>query len=392
MSTATFHALPAVIAGPPASNGALYHRIRFSVGDPAALIEIPGADGGAPRRVLIIRDIEVDRARRHARADEVHPPADFEPEGGFSADREIATAQALAECLRRRGIAAVRGDRSLALVYAEAIRDAGIAVEYDPDLGVTERRSKDAQEIEWLREAQSVTEGCMAMACGMIARASARRDGTLEHGGDALTSERIRVAIDAFLTERGYANPESIVAGGKLGADCHDRGRGPLRSGELIIVDIFPRNKQTGYHGDCTRTVVHGEIPAEAARMHRTVVEAKSAAIAALRPGTTGDAIHAAATAVIRAEGYGVGLPPLEAGPQWCGMTHGTGHGIGLDVHEPPLLVAGGTALVLGDALTIEPGLYCAAIGGVRVEDLVIVGAEGPINLNRLPEGLDCWR
>ena len=70
-------------------------------------------------------------------------------------------------------------------------------------------------------------------------------------------------------------------------------------------------------------------------------------------------------------------------------MTHGTGHGIGLDVHEPPLLDDGGPALVVGDALTIEPGLYCRAIGGVRVEDMVIVTETGHENLNQLPEGLD---
>jgi Xaa-Pro aminopeptidase len=70
-------------------------------------------------------------------------------------------------------------------------------------------------------------------------------------------------------------------------------------------------------------------------------------------------------------------------------MVHGTGHGVGLDVHEPPLLDFGGPKLVVGDALTIEPGLYCKAIGGVRVEDMVIVTADGCENLNTLPEGLE---
>ena len=86
-----------------------------------------------------------------------------------------------------------------------------------------------------------------------------------------------------------------------------------------------------------------------------------------------------------------MGLPPADSPPSYCGMTHGTGHGIGLDVHEPPLLDRGGPVLVEGDALTIEPGLYCAEVGGVRVEDMVIVTRDGCINLNQLPEGLD-WK
>lgn len=385
-------ALPVVIAGVPAVNGALYHRIRFTVGDPAAIIELPSADRAAARRVLILRDIEVDRARRDARADEVHAPAAFEPAGGFSSDREIATAQALAEYLRRAGITAVRGDRSLALVYADALAHVGVTIEYDPDLGVLERRAKDEQEIEWLREAQAVTEECMAMACGMVANATVDRTGVLGLDGAPLTSERIMVAIDLFLLERGYSNPGSIVAGGPLSADCHDHGHGVLRSGQPVIIDIYPKSKRTKYNGDCTRTVVHGAIPESLARMHAGVVEAKAAAIAAVRPGTTGDAVHAATLSVLSRLGYANGLPPENAPDSWCGMTHGTGHGIGLDVHEPPLLVAGGPPLVLGDALTIEPGLYCRAIGGVRVEDMVIVGESGAINLDSLPEGLDCWR
>jgi Xaa-Pro aminopeptidase len=383
--------LPLVVAGIPAKNLALYHRVRFAVGDPAALLEMPGTP---PRRTFLVRDIELERARRDARADEVFCPRDFEPEGGLSGDRETATAQAFAEMLRRRGIAAVRGDRTLPLVFSAHLREAGITVEYDPAAGVAERRRKDAAEIEALRDAQRATEQAMEAACRIVASASAAADGSLRHDGEPLTSERLRRIIDLTLLDLGFDNPASIVAGGVQGGDCHDHGHGVLRTAEPVIVDIFPRSKSSLYNGDCTRTVVHGEVPETIARMHAAVIDAKRAAIAATRAGVTGEAVHRATLGEIRRHGFDSGAMPAADDPRsdsWIGMVHGTGHGIGLEVHEPPLLDFKGPELVAGDALTIEPGLYGRTIGGVRVEDLVIVTERGCENLNSLPEVLD-WR
>jgi len=373
-------------AGVPATNLLLFHRIRFRVGDPAAVIDLSG-----DASYLIVRGIEMERARRDARVDEVSCPEDWVPAGGLSGDREIATAQATAEFLRRRNVSRVRTDRSLPMIYVHELAQAGIAVECDPQLGVLERRAKDDAEIAGLRAAQAVTEEMIAMACRMVCRAVARTDGVLLHEGTVLTSERVRTAIDVALLERGFANGESIVAGGPLGADCHDRGHGPLRTGEPVIIDIFPHDRRSGYWGDCTRTCVHGTVPAEVRAMHAAVVEAKAAAIAAVRAGVSGEEIHAVSGAIMGRRGYAMGMPPEDAPPSWCGMTHGTGHGIGLEVHEPPLLDRAGPVLIAGDALTIEPGLYCRAVGGVRIEDMVIVTETGCDNLNTLPEGLTDW-
>jgi Xaa-Pro aminopeptidase len=300
---------------------------------PSGVIELPADHPGLPGRTLVIRDIEMDRARAHAKADRVVCPADFTPEGGLSGDSEIATAQATAEFLRRAGVSRVVSDRSLPLVFAEMIRRAGLALECDIDLGVLDRRAKDAQEVELLREAQSVTEGAMRMACELVARAEAGSGGVLTHDGDTLTAERVMSAIDIWLLERGYANPGSIVAPGPIGADCHERGHGPIRTGQPVIIDIFPQNKRTLYNGDCTRVVVHGEVPGEVAKMHDAVVRAKKAAIGATRAGVTGESVHRAAIEVITAAGYHTGLPEKhgDAGkqPSFCSMVHGTGHGIG---------------------------------------------------------------
>jgi len=376
-------------AGIPAINSWLYWRIRFSVGDPVAVVELPDAAGG--QSVLILRDIEMERARQTARVDRVACPADYAPEGGLSGDRETATAQAAAECLRRAGVTRVAAHRSLPLIFAEFLGRAGIAIQCDTEMWVRPRRQKSAEEVEWLRQSQRVTEEAMRMACERIASAQARRDGVLMDDGQPLTSERLRTAVDHWLLDRGFANLSSIIAGGPTAADCHNEGHGELRTGEPVIVDLFPRSSATRYWGDCTRTVVHGDIPDEVRRMHAAVAAAKAAAIAAVRAGATGQQVHEATKRAITAAGYAVGLPGEGDPLSYCALTHGTGHGVGLDVHEPPLLDMNGPELLAGDAVTIEPGLYRRDLGGVRLEDLVIVREDGCENLNMLPEGLS-WK
>lgn len=387
-----------VMAGIPSTNKSLFHAIRFNVGDPAALIvtnpavplqrDCASSEKSGPHRLLILRDIEMDRAKKKAAADQVACPADFAPVGGLSGDRETATAQATAQAVVRAGCNRVIADRTLPLSFADELLRQNIIVEYDPDLGVVNRRAKSEEEIAYLRQAQHATERAMEMACTMVAKATPDRDGKLHIQGDELTAEAVRLAIDVFLLTHGYTNPQSIVAPGSQGSDCHALGTGPIRTGQPVIIDIFPQNRLTKYNGDCTRTVVHGDIPDEIKTMHAVVLEAKEAAQAVVRPGATGELVHEATADVIHRSGYAMGFPTKENPTT---MPHGTGHGIGLEVHESPLLDLKGPELIPGDALTIEPGLYNKNLGGVRVEDMVIVTEEGCENLNHLQQTLT-WK
>ncbi len=373
-------------AGAPLHNPWLYRRAPFHMGDPMALMTLPG-DGV----YAILRDIELDRFRQFGIADHSFAPAEYAPASGLSGDRETATAQAAAELLVRQGIREIWTDRSCPMIFAHEIEARGVQVHCDPELGVLERRAKTEEEVEHLRAAQSITENAVRFACELIANATADADGRLVHEGDALTSERVMAEINIWLLRHGMGTSGSIVAGGADGADCHNRGSGPLRTGELIIIDVFPMHLASRYFGDCTRTVVHGEAPRDAIEMHAAVIAAKAASIQATRAGVTGEAVHKAATDVIESSGYALGLPsPADSNPG-ATMPHGTGHGVGLEVHEPPLLDTGGPALVRGDCLTIEPGLYKVGFGGVRVEDMVIVTDDGCENLNSISEGL-YWR
>lgn len=376
-----------LLAGIPAENQALFHRVRFEVGDPAAWLALE-LDGTTSTQ-FIVRDIEMDRAKQQVAVDAVNAPADFTPAGGLSGDRITATAQAVAEFLRRNEIQQVTTDRTLPFVFAWHIQQLGIEMKYSPDLGVLERRCKDEREIAWLTEAQAVTEETMLMALQLIARADANAQGELLVDGQVLTSEMVRARIAADLLAKGYITPHgSIVATKPDTADCHGRGSGPLRTGEAVIVDIFPQNSVTKYCGDCTRTVVHGQPSEEIKKMHAAVVAAKAAATATTKPGNTADDVHTATKESLASHGYPFVRGQISDDPV---MPHGTGHGIGLEVHEPILLDDNGGTLLLGEALTIEPGLYSRKYGGVRVEDMVVTTQGAALCLNKLPEGLD-WK
>jgi Xaa-Pro aminopeptidase len=155
-----------------------------------------------------------------------------------------------------------------------------------------------------------------------------------------------------------------------------------------VIVDIFPRSLATSYWGDCTRSVVHGDVSDEMKKMHAAVVDAKAQATLAAKAGATADDVHGATKSALAKHGYPFVRGEISDTPI---LPHGTGHGIGLECHEPILLDDRGGQLLNGEVFTIEPGLYSRKFGGVRVEDMVVVTDGVPRNLNKLPEGLD-WR
>ena len=394
-------------AGAPVTSATVYWKARFLAEDPAAVLEFdedrefpearPSTNARSPKkpgktRLLIIRDVENERAIASAAADYVACPADYTPEGGLSGDREIATAQSVAEAFRRAGTELVISDRSLPFVYVDALEKAGIRSQCDVMRGILERRSKDKDELAYIREAQLATEEAIRKACRRVATAATDEEGRLvaQDDGELLTSENLRAFIDRTLLDAGYQNPTAIVAGKKDGGDCHNDGSGYLYTGEPIMIDVFPMNKATLYNGDCTRTVVHGKIEPVYHKMHEALTAAKAAAIATIRAGVDGETVHKATIAALEAHGYGYAEPGSEEAENNTRMTHGTGHGLGLSIHEPPLLDFKGPELVVGDVVSVEPGLYDKRLGGIRTEDIVTVTETGCVNLGGpLPETLD---
>jgi len=198
-----------------------------------------------------------------------------------------------------------------------------------------------------------------------------------------LTSEILRAEIDSAILCAGGQPANTIVAGGNQACDPHERGTGPLRAHSLIILDIFPRDARTGYFGDMTRTVVRGRASEAQRRLWETVREAQMHAIKAMKPGADGGGIHDAVKDFFTANGYPTGL---QNGRQ-TGFFHGTGHGLGLEIHEEPRFAR--TIFKPGQVITVEPGLYYPGLGGVRIEDVVTVTGTGVRMLSRFPKQLE---
>jgi Xaa-Pro aminopeptidase len=332
---------------------------------------------------LLVSGLEYGRAKTESRADEVARLAEYDfPELVGEHGREGAKIRACAEFLADHGVESVAAPERFPLGTADGLREQGFSVEVlDEDVVTEIRATKSDEEVEHVHEAQQANEAAMAAAEEILSAATVE-DGRLHYEGEVLTSERVKEEIEVTLLRHGCALDETIVACGADGADPHERGSGPLRTDETIVIDIFPRNKASKYHGDMTRTFVKGEPSDEVRRRYDDTYEAFEAALDALEPGVTGKEVHDAVCDVYEAKGYDT----LRSDPSAeTGFIHSTGHGIGLDVHELPRVSPDGGELKPGHVVTIEPGLYDPAVGGIRIEDLVVVTEDGYENLTDYP-------
>src|SRR6266850_1219365 len=247
---------------------------------------------------------------------------------------------------------------------------------------------------EELDATQRACEDGWSEGVDAIKRATIGKDKTLELDGEVFTAERLRAIVETRLLELGCASDGAICAPGPQAADPHMSGTGPLHAGEPIVMDIFPQHKTTRYWADMTRTVSKGEPAPEILKMYDLVKRAQDAGIKALRPGVTGRSIHEMVEDMIFAAGYDTLRPGQQHGPKTNGalpkgFIHGLGHGVGLEIHEAPSVGrAGSVPLVAGDVVTVEPGVYDPAIGGVRLEDMLVITETGSRNLTRAPRQL----
>ena len=235
------------------------------------------------------------------------------------------------------------------------------------------------REIKTPAEAAALREGNRCSALGLAAaeallRKSKIKAGQLVLDGRPLTSERLRTAIETACLEAGALSIDTIAAGGDQACDPHERGHGPLRANELIIVDIFPRVTATGYHGDMTRTFLKGRASEAQRNLVAAVRTAQLAALHVVRAGVNGRHVHRQCLDVFERHGY----ETKHTSKGSVGFFHGTGHGLGLEVHEAPRLSAVDCILKKGAVVTVEPGLYYPGLGGCRIEDVVQVTDRKP--------------
>jgi Xaa-Pro aminopeptidase len=336
---------------------------------------------------ILPRGLEYARAKKEARAGTIHRSSEFDQEEKREEyGPQEARIRVFADMLAAHDVESVAVPPRFPLRIADGLREQGVEVTADETGIITKiRATKTDQEVDHIRAAQRANEAAMARAEELIAGADVDDEGRLVHDGELLTSEFVTQEIEMTLLRHGCGLDETIVACGEDAADPHDRGSGPLRAGKSIIIDIFPQDKKTKYHADMTRTFCHGE-PSETIReWYDLTQKAKEAALDAVEAGVDADEVHGAACDVYE----DAGLPTLRADPTAeTGFIHSTGHGLGLDVHELPSVAERGGTLEAGHVITIEPGLYDPEVGGVRIEDFVVVTEDGHENLADYEEQL----
>jgi Xaa-Pro aminopeptidase len=363
----------------------LLYKTGFLAPDPIIYLERDG------KGVLYTNVMEFERARKESRVSEVHHFLEL------PSARQWATAPSqlegfagtIKEILQGFGVDNVAVEPAFPAFLADRLREADVAVHPRADLFNTMRRRKRPDEVEKIAQVQAAGLDGLRAAIRLIALSQPDPEGVLRTDGEVLTSERLTAAIEGRLLELGCTTEDTIAAGGPASADPHAHGAGPIRAGQPIVLDIYPYSKANRYWGDLTRTVVKGSIPDDLRRMHAAVLRAQEEGLRLVRPGAKGADIHRAICVLFREAGY-ASLPAEFSQPASAArFIHGTGHGVGLEIHEPPLIgQSEGQVLEEGDVVTIEPGLYDPAIGGVRIEDLVVVTADGYRNLTPFPKDL----
>jgi Xaa-Pro aminopeptidase len=336
------------------------------------------------RRVLVMSDLEIDRARKQATVDRVLSWTQIAKrvEG---AGRTATAAAVIAGVLRELGLRRVEVPRSFSLGLAMELDELGVRLTTVPDPFWPEREVKGTAEVRAIVAALRAAEA--GLSAGLDALRSCRigADGYLRRDGRRFTVEDLRAAVNTRIMAQGYVPSHTICAPGDQAVDPHEEGHGPIRAHTPIVMDIFPRSESTGYYGDLTRTVVRGRAPYRLHEVYALVHEGVRLGHRLVRDGADGQKIHAEIQALFERQGYRTGVRD----GRMQGFFHGTGHGLGLQIHEAPSIGKRPSILRAGHVVTVEPGLYYLGLGGVRIEDVALVTKTGSRNLTRVPTTLE---
>jgi len=319
---------------------------------------------------IILSALEHDRGIRERHPEiKVHRLEEFSSAGGGM----VEAIQALAN---RLGVTGYVVPKDFPLYLADALRGAGLSVVCKSDDFFPERRYKSSLEIGKIIQAMRITEKGMRRTYEILAEAQicSWSNEALAWKGEPLTSEILRSEINLELMRFGAIAESTIVACGHQGAEPHNTGTGPLFMSQPLVIDIFPRLAAAGYWGDLTRTFVKGHAPEIVKKAFDAVKATRDGSKELIKTGAVPSEIYT--FAVKKLEGYG--FPTGQKDGRNYGFFHSLGHSVGLEIHENPRLgPKNHTPLNGGEVLTVEPGVYYPEWGGMRLEDMVVVTADG---------------
>jgi Xaa-Pro aminopeptidase len=356
------------------------YAVGMSVPDPLIYLRTSG------KPCIVLNDLQLDRARAEAPHCRVLSLSKLQERLRQEGARKADLPQVIRFLLADRQARRVRVPDDFEFALARDLRR--LKVRLTPAGGhvFPERAIKTAAEVKKISAALIMAE--VGLSEGLVALKSARADrrGRLIHNHHPLTAERLRAIIDAAIVQAGGLPRHTGVAGGLLGCNPMERGRGVLRANEPIVIDISPRSQATGYYGDITRTVVKGRASEEVRRLYHAVRQAQEAALPHLRQGVRAETIHSRIEESFGQAGFRTGK--VRGRPS--GFLHPTGHGVGLEPCEAPLLGPGSADILrAGHVVSLSPGLYYPEHGGVRLEDLVLITGGAPRTLTQFEKVLE---
>jgi Xaa-Pro aminopeptidase len=356
----------------------LYYATRFTAPDPFIFVQ------AGVEKIVVMSDLELDRARSQARVDTVLSHSVYEHRARQTGVDTPSLVDVLDLVLQERGARDLLVPGNFGIEYADGLRARGYTIAAKRGPFFETRLVKTEEEVKAIAVTQRATEEAVGAAISAIRAAKVEENGFLYLDGELLTAEALRRIMHMRLMEQECAAQHTIVAPGLQGVDPHHHGSGPIRAHESIVIDLFPRSERNRYFADMSRTVVKGKASPKLLAMYRAVLNAQERGIELIRDGAEGKAIHADVNAVLEKDGFTTGM----VSGRMQGFFHGTGHGVGLDIHEPPRINKTGAVLRTGHVVTVEPGLYYLDTGAVRIEDLVVVTATGCRNLTDFPKGI----
>jgi Xaa-Pro aminopeptidase len=336
-------------------------------------------------RYVVMSDLEIDRAKKQSRADRVLSLSSYQKKLRKLGKATPAMSDILDLLFRERGIRSVIVPANFSALLTDQLRAKGFTVQIKRDPFFAGRETKTTDEVKHIAESLRVAKLGLEAGIRALKRTKIGRDGYLYLNGSRLTSETLKTAVNTTIMAQGWLPSHTIISSGNQCVDPHHEGTGPIKAHTSIIFDIFPRSQKNGYFGDLSRTVVRGRASAKLKEIYATVQAGQQIGFDMIRNGVNGRDVHQKILALFESRGF----PTGKIKGRMQGFFHGTGHGLGLDIHEAPRIAPVESTLRTGHVVTVEPGLYYLGVGGVRLEDVVVVTANGNRNLTECPQFLE---
>jgi len=358
----------------------MLYAVGMFVPDPFIYFRLDG------KSHVVMSDLEIDRARKEAPHCRVMALSQYVNRLRKQGVRKPTLAHAVRALLRQKGVRSITVPYNFPAGLQQELKKLKVAITVQKGMIFPQRETKSAEEVKKISAALMMAEVGLAEGIQAIKNARIGRKRKLLYRNMPLTSEKIRAIIDTAIVQAGGVATHTIVAGGVQGCDPHERGHGPLKANEPIIIDVFPRSQKTGYFGDITRTVVKGKASEPLRRLYHTVERGQELAFEHFRKGAKAREVHQRILTFFKNEGYKTG----KRNGRMQGFFHGTGHGLGLELHEAPRVGStSGDVLKKGQVVTVEPGLYYTDLGGVRLEDVAFITDAGARNLTKFEKVLE---